>query len=173
MALHTPIIKSGRLAQPDISPSNPLRVTYPFRGSRSHRGDRITADGNFANKMADTHREPFLSWIEERASNPACFDMQRVGAVPARASKSGGRMRGPEAAWNARRRHAPRPKRINPAWGMDSVFFRVPGEAAYVEAPLEPGSGEERKSLEQEGGRKRARTEGLGEWGPGLPPRSE
>jgi hypothetical protein len=55
---------------------------------------------------------------------------------------------------------------------------RVVGELAAItvrchEGPemgrMQPGLGEERKSLEQEGGRKRARTEGLGEWGPGLP----
>jgi hypothetical protein len=56
---------------------------------------------------------------------------------------------------------------------------RVVGELAAItvrchEGPamgrLQPGPGEECKNVEQEGGRKRVRTDNLGEWGPGLPP---
>jgi hypothetical protein len=75
-----------------------------------------------------------MSWAEERARNTGCFDVQRFDAIPSRATQAGARLRGPECAWDARRRHAPCTQRISPSWGMDCVYLRVPREATYVEA---------------------------------------
>jgi hypothetical protein len=75
-----------------------------------------------------------MSWAEERAKNTGCFDMQRFDAIPSRATQAGARLRGPECAWDARRRHAPCSQRIEPSWGMDCVYLRIPREADYVEA---------------------------------------
>jgi hypothetical protein len=82
--------------------------------------------------MGDRHREPFRSWAAERAE-ATCFDMARFDAI-APSTPGGNRYRGREAAWDARRRHAPCPQRIMPSWGMDCIYLRTPVEADYVEA---------------------------------------
>ena len=82
--------------------------------------------------MGDNHREPFRSWAAERAEY-TCFDMSRFDAIPV-GTHGGSRYRGREAAWEARRKHAPCPQRILPAWGMDCIFLRTPREAEYVKS---------------------------------------
>jgi hypothetical protein len=57
--------------------------------------------------MGEHHREPFQPWEAERAE-AVCFDMSRFDAI-ALGTHGGNRYRGHEAAWEARRKHAPCP----------------------------------------------------------------
>ena len=133
LALHTPTVKTGRPAKQYIRREG--LALFLRTGTEASVCDTVRARpcaGDYTLIMGDGHREPFRSWAAERAE-ATCFDMSRFDAIPP-STRGGNRHRGREAAWDARRRHAPCPQRIVPSWGMDCIYLRTPAESDYVQA---------------------------------------
>jgi hypothetical protein len=132
VALHTPTIKSGRLAQHHISLKGLARLPRTGTDSSVSTSSVPALLPQLPFQMRDSHREPFRSWAAEPAEATS-FDMSRFDAIPP-STPGGNRYRGWEAALDARRRHSPCPQRNLPSWGMDCIYLRTPAESDYVQA---------------------------------------
>jgi hypothetical protein len=132
VALHTPTVKSGRLAQQELSLKGLARLTRTGTDSIISTSSVQALSPQLPLQMGDNRPETFRSWAAERAET-TCFDMSRFDAIPPR-TPGVNRYWGREVAWDARRRDSPCPQRILPSWGMDCVYLRTPAESDYVQA---------------------------------------
>jgi hypothetical protein len=132
VALHTPTVKSGRLAQQQLSLKGLARLPRTGTDSSISTSSVQALSPQLPLQMGDNRREPFRSWAAERAE-ATCFETSRFDAIP-RSTPGGNRYRGREAAWDARRRNSPCLQRILLSWGMDCIYLRTPAESDYVQA---------------------------------------
>jgi hypothetical protein len=69
-------------------------------------------------------RPPLKSWDDIARLFTDHLEVQRFSQLPPHNRAS---------AWNERRKHAPWSEAVPPAWGLDALYFRHPGERGYCD----------------------------------------